>query len=159
MRAKDQWSADACGISINHPVKYRLQAPGQNNSAPSPSGDGGASKDNPVLWVTGHTIYEAVATVREAIAQAEIKHKPLCVLSLDFQEEFDKISHQYLFTILKSCRPYESATASFQINGHVTGPIPIRCAVRKGCPMSMALYTLCLNSCSKCWRKSCQVFR
>jgi len=30
-------------------------------------------------------------------------------------------------------------------NGHHYGPIPIRCAVRQGCPMSMALYALCLH--------------
>jgi hypothetical protein len=64
-------------------------------------------KTSQFCGVPGYTIYEAVATVREAIAQAEIKHKLLCVLPLDFQEAFDKISHHYLFTILKSYRPYK----------------------------------------------------
>lgn len=49
----------------------------------------------------GNTIFEAVATVREATTDAEVKQTPLCVLSLDFQEAFDKISHQYVFTTLK----------------------------------------------------------
>ena len=40
---------------------------------------------------------------------------------------------------------YEGATSSVKINGHQYGPIPIRCAVRKACPMSMALYALCLH--------------
>ena len=40
---------------------------------------------------------------------------------------------------------YEGATSSVQINGHQYGPIPIRCAVRQVCPMSMALYALCLH--------------
>ena len=40
---------------------------------------------------------------------------------------------------------YEGATSSIQINGHQYGPIPVRCAVRQGCPMSMALYTLGLH--------------
>jgi hypothetical protein len=78
------------------------------------------------------------------------------MLTLDFQEAFDKISHQYLFAILRSqgvsawfidrikdlC---ENATASVQINGHLAGAIPIQCAVRQGCPMSKLLYVLCLN--------------
>jgi hypothetical protein len=45
---------------------------------------------------------------------------------------------------------YEDATSSVQINGHSYGPIPIRGAIRQGCPMSMALYTLCLRPLLKC---------
>ena len=53
--------------------------------------------------VPGNTIFEAVATVREAIAQADLRQAPLCLLFLDSQEAFDKISHQYVFTVLKIC--------------------------------------------------------
>jgi len=106
--------------------------------------------------VPGRTIFEAVATVREAIAQAEITRVPLCILSLDFQEAFDRISHQYLFSILKSSGfsdwfidrirgMYEGAASSAQINGHIAGPIPIQCSVRQGCPMSMILFALCVD--------------
>jgi len=35
--------------------------------------------------VSGRTIFEAMATMREAIAQAEVKRVPLCVLSLDLK--------------------------------------------------------------------------
>jgi hypothetical protein len=45
---------------------------------------------------------------------------------------------------------YEGATSSVQINGHSYGPIPIRSAIRQGCPMSMALYNLCLHPLLKC---------
>jgi len=53
--------------------------------------------------VLGRTRFEAIATVRKAIAQAEVTRVSLCVISLDFQEAFDRISHQYLFTIQRSC--------------------------------------------------------
>jgi len=103
--------------------------------------------------VPGRTIFDAMATEREAIAQTEMTHVPLCVLSLDFQEAFDRISHQYLFTILRiygfgdwfveriKCM-YEEATSSIQINGHVAGPIQIHSSVRQGCPMTMLLFAL-----------------
>jgi len=106
--------------------------------------------------IPGMTIFETMATVREAIAQAEVTRVPLCVLSLDIQEAFDRISHQYLFIILRSygfsdyfverikCM-YEEATSSVQINGHVSGPIPIHSSVRQGCPMSMLLFALCVD--------------
>jgi hypothetical protein len=47
--------------------------------------------------VRGHTIFDAVATIREVIAQAEHTKQALCILSLDFKAAFDNISHQYLF--------------------------------------------------------------
>jgi len=53
--------------------------------------------------VPGRKIFQARATVREAIAQTVVTRVILCVLSLDFQEAFDRISHQYLFTILRIC--------------------------------------------------------
>ena len=80
----------------------------------------------------------------------------MCILSLDFKHAFDRIAHNYLFKILLgygngnafiagSKRMCEGATFSVEINGHHYGPTPIRCAVRQGCPMSMALYALCLR--------------
>ena len=40
---------------------------------------------------------------------------------------------------------YENATASLQINGTLSGPIPIQSVIRQGCPLSMALYALCVH--------------
>jgi len=45
-------------------------------------------------------IFDAVATVRDAIAYAEKTQTPLCVLSLDFTEAFDWISYIYLLKLL-----------------------------------------------------------
>jgi len=78
------------------------------------------------------------------------------MLSLDFINAFDRIAHKYLFQTLLGYgignafiasvkRMYEGATPSVQIIGHKYGPIPIRCAVRQGCPMSMTIYALCLH--------------
>ena len=46
--------------------------------------------------VLGKSIFDAVATVRDAIPYAETASIPVCVLSLDFEEAFDKISHNNL---------------------------------------------------------------
>jgi hypothetical protein len=51
--------------------------------------------------VQGNTIFDAVTTVRDAIAQADGMETPLCILTLELTEVFDKISHQYLFAILE----------------------------------------------------------
>jgi hypothetical protein len=44
--------------------------------------------------VPGKTIFVAMASVREAITQAEVTRVQLCILSLDFPETFDTIYHQ-----------------------------------------------------------------
>jgi hypothetical protein len=40
---------------------------------------------------------------------------------------------------------YKNATASMQINGTLVGNIPIQSVIRQGCPLSMALYALCIH--------------
>jgi hypothetical protein len=50
--------------------------------------------------VSGNSILEAVAAVRDTIDYAEQMNKPLCVLALDFKNAFDRISHEYIYTIL-----------------------------------------------------------
>jgi hypothetical protein len=52
--------------------------------------------------VTGNTIFDAVATVWDAVAYAELTHAPLCILSLDFTAAFDRISHIYRLRMLKN---------------------------------------------------------
>jgi hypothetical protein len=83
----------------------------------------------------GNTIFEAIAKVREAIAFAEVTRKPLCIISLDFNEAFDRISLKYLFAVLHSYgfsdtfveriqHLYDNATSMVQVNGHTSAPSP-----------------------------------
>jgi len=106
--------------------------------------------------VPGKSIFDAVATVRDAVAYAEMANPPLCVLSIDFKEAFDKISHKNLFAILQSygfsdallwCieNVYRNAISVVHINGYISGPTPIQSFIRQGWPLSMALFALCLN--------------
>jgi len=57
---------------------------------------------NQFCGLPGNTISDALATVRDTTAMAEIKKTPMFLVSLDFQEAFDRISHTYLATILRS---------------------------------------------------------
>jgi len=106
--------------------------------------------------VPGNTIFDAVVTVRDAIAYAETTRRPLCVVSLDFKQAFYRISHTYLPTVLRSCgfgagfiecirKMYGNATSVIQVNGNISTPIPIQCGVRQGCLLSMILFVLFLN--------------
>jgi hypothetical protein len=106
--------------------------------------------------IQGRSIFEAVASIRDAIAYAETTKRPLCVLSLDFKSAFDRISHRYLERTLKAhglsdsfvrriMGLYHNATSEIQINGFTSGCFPIKRSIRQGCPLSMILYDLCIN--------------
>jgi hypothetical protein len=106
--------------------------------------------------IPGKSILEAVSVMRDVMAHAELKQTPLCILSLEFRTAFDRISHQYLFRILNGYgigewfidrirSMYKNAMASLQINGALVGNITIQSAIRQGCPLSMALYALCVH--------------
>ena len=79
--------------------------------------------------VERNNIFEAVATCERRL-QGRGKARAVLVLSLDFQEAFDRISHHYLFNILRSHgfsnwfverikRIYDEAGSSVQPNGHI----------------------------------------
>jgi hypothetical protein len=106
--------------------------------------------------IAGTSIFDAVATRRDAIAYAEAEQRPLCVVSLDFKEAFDRISHTYILYVLRSYgfnerfiasirMMYEDATSAVQVHGHLSATIPIQCGVRQECPLSMILFALCLD--------------
>jgi hypothetical protein len=106
--------------------------------------------------VRERTILGATAKIRDAIAYAETTKTPLCILSLDFKNAFDNISHTYLYETLRGHgfsegvigqiqAMYRDATAAAQINGHGSRPFPIQCGIRQGCPLSTLLYAIALN--------------
>ena len=106
--------------------------------------------------VPGSTIIDAVVTARNTIAYADSRRIPLCMLSFDFKDAFDRIAHNCLFQTLQAHgtgnsfiagikRMCEDATSLVEINGHQYGPIPNRFAVRQGYTMSMALCALSLH--------------
>ena len=96
----------------------------------------------------GQTIFDAVATVRDIIAYQEETNKPICLLSIDFKDAFDKMSHAFLFKILReyentrqvktSAHDFKSSTLMLprhSLNGHKSTPIEILNGVLQVCPL------------------------
>ena len=105
---------------------------------------------------SGKTIYDAVAAVRDISAYAETTHTSVCLLSLDFKDAFDNISHDYINNILREYGTsdtfrrrlktiYEGASSTIVLNGMQSKPISIECGVRQGCPLSSILFAICIN--------------
>jgi len=106
--------------------------------------------------IYGHSIFEAIATVRETIAHTEYTRTSMCILFIDFKKSFYNIAHDYLFKVLESygfskqfqrCirQMYGNATSSVYINGYRTRKFPNNCSVRQGCPLSMQLFAICMD--------------
>jgi hypothetical protein len=81
--------------------------------------------------VGDNNILDALALLRETVATAEATNEPVCILSLDFKEAFDKMAHTYLYAVLEhyGLRPfmcgnirklYDGAESAAQINGFMT---------------------------------------
>jgi hypothetical protein len=51
--------------------------------------------------VSDNTILDAMAGIRGILAHCEDKGNPICLLTLDFKQAFDRKSHHYLVTILR----------------------------------------------------------
>ena len=111
---------------------------------------------NQYCGIKSRTMLDAVATIRDATANAQYTKSPLCIVTLDFEAAFDNISHEYLFAVLTGYgfsnemrqrirQLYENTTAAVKINGILSQQIPIKCAIRQGCPLSMQLYALRLD--------------
>jgi len=52
--------------------------------------------------VPGLSILDAVPKVRDILVYHETTDTPLCILTLGFHNAFDRISHAYLFRILRA---------------------------------------------------------
>jgi hypothetical protein len=103
-----------------------------------------------------NNICGAINAIRETIANSELTNTPTYILRPDFKDAFENIAHTNLFSIMEAYgfsttfrdkvqRMYTNATSSVQINGHISNPIPIKCSVLQGCPLSMILFTICIN--------------
>jgi hypothetical protein len=103
--------------------------------------------------VHGNTALEAIEKEKKAVVNAETTNNVLCLLSLGVKVAFDNVSHSYLYTMLKAFGFSEGfhqrfksinefATSFLRINGRVTNPIPLRCSIRQGCPLSTQLFVL-----------------
>jgi hypothetical protein len=91
----------------------------------------------------GTTVFDALVSIRDAVTYADVTHKPMCIVSLDFQGAFDHIAHEYLFAILHTQgfsdrfvqrirSLYTNAASSVQINGYTSKPIPIKSSIIRG---------------------------
>ena len=107
--------------------------------------------------VPGKSILHNLVTIRDTILHyEEYPNESGALLSIDFNNAFDRVNHQYLQQVMEHlCIPnkiissimniYKCACSKIQVNGYFSKRIPIKSSVRQGCPLSMFLFALSIE--------------
>ena len=79
--------------------------------------------------------------------------QPLAILQIDFYKAFDSISYDFILatasklqiptTIINWIKIFlTNLSAKINLNGTISAPIPVKCGIRQGCPLSMLLFLI-----------------
>ena len=75
------------------------------------------------------------------------------IISIDAEEAFDKIQHQFMMKSLQKMgiegtylnivkAIYDKPTANIILNGEKLKALPLRSGIRQGCPLSLLLFNI-----------------
>ena len=106
----------------------------------------------------GKNIFHNLTCVRDVIHFYEKQPSAsAALLTIDLEQAFDRISHSYLFDILQyigvpqrlldclqAC--YNNSSSALLINGHFSQAFPNKRGTRQGCPLSMVLFNLVIET-------------
>ena len=103
--------------------------------------------------VPGRSIQDQLHLTRSLFSYVEGRDVPCGILNLDQAKAFDRVSHDYLFLVLRSAGfgpdflnwiklLYNNINSRVLVNGYFTNSFPIRRSVRQGCGLSPLLYVL-----------------
>lgn len=106
--------------------------------------------------VFGRNIGDNIHLVRDIIDLANKNDEEAALLFLDQEKAFDRVNHDFLYKVLNRFGLgdyfihwikllYFNASTRININGHLTGKIPLKCGVRQGCPLSALLYVMVIE--------------
>ena len=83
----------------------------------------------------------------------KLKDKNHMIISIDAEEAFDKIQHQFMMKSLQKMgiegtylnivkAIYDKPTANIILNGEKLKALPLRSGIRQGCPLSLLLFNI-----------------
>ena len=106
--------------------------------------------------VPGRTILDNCHLLRNLVDYAIQKETELRIINFDLEKAFEKISHQYLISVLKNfgfgqhfikmiSLLYKDVSSSVIVNRHISNSFPYQRGVRRGCCLSPLLFVLCIE--------------
>jgi len=107
--------------------------------------------------IPGRSIQDNIHLIRNIIDYCNKKQLGCILLNLDQSKAFDRVSHDYLFKILKAYGfgpnfikwvkvLYTSNQSRVQVNGYLNDHFFTTRGVRQGCSLSPLLYVLCIEA-------------
>ena len=113
-------------------------------------------KDHQTCSIRGRRINDNINLIRDVIFECENNGSELFILSVDQSKAFDRISHKYLFKLLKHLnfgpfitsaimRIYDRSCAKIVINNSFCKTITLKSSLKQGCALSMLLYIICIE--------------
>ena len=104
--------------------------------------------------IPGRSIIDNLHLIRNIFDYAQSVNTPIAILALDQAKAFDRVSHVYLFRVLRAfgfgenfvrwitlC--YSQCTSQVIVNGFLSESFDISRSIRQGCGLSALLYVLC----------------
>lgn len=118
--------------------------------------------------ILGRSITDCVHVLRNVFDYVEQKDIPCAFINIDQSKAFDRVSHSFLFQVLKGFGfgpsfinwiklLYNNIYSSVIVNGHVTASFPVLRSVRQGCSLSPLLYVTCIEIFAIQIRKSTRI--
>ena len=118
--------------------------------------------------IKNRTIQNHNHYIRDIITLAHDRGDTNCILSLDQQKAFDRVSHDWLLKVLEANNfgpkiikwiqiLYLNATSKVIINGTLSNAFCLGRGVRQGDPLSMLLYVLTLEPLLECIRQDTDI--
>ena len=106
--------------------------------------------------IKGRSIQGHNHMIRDLISLANLRGDNACILSIDQQKAYDRVSHEWIFKVLNHCNIGDSflrwvkilntgATSKILLNKILTSEYKLLRGVRQGDVLSPILYILCLE--------------
>lgn len=113
--------------------------------------------DSQVCAIKGRQIHHHTTLIRNMITYAKQKKIPLYIVSFDQAKAFDQVSWDYMFLVLYHFgfpptfvryieTIYNGVQTTININGHLTPYFFVKRGVRQGCPLSLLLYIMVIET-------------
>ncbi|PIK45416.1 reverse transcriptase [Apostichopus japonicus] len=113
--------------------------------------------DHQTCAVKGRSIHHNLLMLRDIVAFISSRDMGGAIVSLDLEKAFDRVDHQYLFSVLEKFGfgpnfvrwariLYFDISSVLFINGFTTKSFPVKQGVRQGCALSPLLYIIFAES-------------
>ena len=107
-------------------------------------------------FIRGRSIFDQIEQTSTTINYAQLKGINGAIIALDQEKAYDKVTHPYLWTVLKKLAfpdemirtiqtLYSDAKTSVMINGVLSEPFTVSRGVRQGDPISCILFDLAIE--------------